>query len=276
VADSNYNGYSWKQREALLRAFKRACLEGMIPRQGPCEMCGDPDRSTDLHSEDYSEPHSFQPPESYLICKACHLRLHKRFNERRESWLLFLSHLGAGGYGSEFTKLHSLAQRRLWLAALAAGEVVNLPSIRSRDAIADTWWERLTLDPVSLTAAWARPRPFRPRPSVAEYKNVLAQVEPSENELALLRCHAASPNYSASMRHLARQALQSDHPSTANLIYGSFAQRIGKALPDWKPDTREDGLAIWMSTVAEGWQPEQGEFEWVLIPQLRNLFSATS
>ena len=270
-----YNGYSWKQRDAITPALKRAQKEGVLPRRGPCDFCGNPDCPTELHSEDYSEPFTLWPPQTYLLCKVCHLRLHKRFNRPREDWLLFLAHVTAGGYGAEFTKLYSVGQRRPWLAALAAGETITLSCIRQRE-VSDPWWERLTLDPESLRAAWARPRPLRERPSVAAYQNALAQVAPTEKELALLRCHAASPHWSASMRYLAKEALQSDHPSTANLIYGSFAQRLAKALPDWTPDTRKDGSAMWMTTVAEGWEPEGRDFEWVLIPQLREPFGATS
>ena len=188
---------------------------------------------------------------------------------------LFLIHIRVGGYGVEFSKLYSASQRKVWQSELAAGKDVALHRIRERKLVGDPWWEKLTLDPESLVAAWARPRPLRPRPDLEAYRAAMAQVKPSEKELALLRCHANSPNHSANMRHLAKQALNSDNPSTANLAYGSLAHRLCSALPEWKPDTRIDGSPIWMSIVAEGWEPEGREFEWVLVPQLRELFGYT-
>lgn len=274
MAGGWYNGYSWQQRMAPGPTLQRAIANGYCQRQGPCDLCGEPDRPRELHSEDYSPPYSFEPPQTYLVCKACHSRLHKRFGEPKENWSLFLRHLRAGGYGAEFVKLHSLAQRKQWVATLAAGQDVRLPLIRDRALTGDEWWEKLTLDPESLVAAWARPNPLRPRPTVVDFRKALAEVDPTDKERALLRCHANSKNHSASMRDLAKCALDSDNPSTANLLYGLFARRLCEALPEWKPDKRADGSPIWMSLVAEGWQPENREFEWVLIPPLREIFGA--
>ena len=275
MADGNYNGYSWKQREKPSPALKLALPNGYRSGQGPCDLCGDPERQTELHSEDYSEPYTFKPPQSYWLCKSCHSRLHKRFNQPKESWVLFLIHLRVGGYGVEFSELYSVGKRKAWQAELAAGRDVALPSIRDRKLVGDPWWEKLSLDPESLVAAWARPRPLRPRPDLDAYREAMAQIKPSERELALLRCHATSPNCSASMRYLAEHALNSNNPSIANLAYGSLAHRLCSALPQWQPDTRKDGSSIWMSVVAEGWEPEGREFEWVLVPQLRELFGKT-
>lgn len=272
MANSPYNGYSWSQREAILHALKRAIANGYKPRRGACDMCGDPERETALHSEDYSEPYTFVPPETYLLCNACHLRLHKRFGEPPESWALFLRHLRSGGYGAEFTKLYSVSQRREWQAALARGEQVELPTIRARRLDGAQWWEKASLNPESLVAAWARPRPLRPRPAIEAYQRVIADVKALDKEIALLRCHATSPHRSASMRDLAKCALNSDSVATANLVYGSFAKRLCEAMPSWQPDKREDGSYIWMSILAEGWQPEKREFEWVLVPQLGKLY----
>lgn len=271
MADSNYNGYSWKQRERILHAFKKAFPNGH-PTQGPCNLCGDPERPTELHSEDYSEPYSFSPPESYWLCKACHLRLHKRFNEPKENWNLFLIHLRTGGYGCEFATRYPVSQRRSWQSDLAAGNEVRLPLVRERKLDVEPWWEKLTLDPESLIATWARPRPLRPRPDISAYRDAIEQIKLSEKELAILCCHANSQNRSATMRQLAKEALNSDSPGTANLAYGSMAHRLCEALPQWKPDTRKDGSPIWMSVVAEDWQPEGKEFEWVLVPQLHEIF----
>src|SRR5471030_2478852 len=100
-----YNGYEWRQRAKIIPAFRRETGR-RAPFEGePCAMCGDPDRAAgEWHSEDYSEPFSFRPPESYPVCKACHGRLHKRFNAEPGEWELFCLYLEAGGYGSEFVK----------------------------------------------------------------------------------------------------------------------------------------------------------------------------
>ena len=73
------------------------------------------------------------------------------------------------------------------------------------------------------------------------------------------------------MRQLAAEALGSKHPSVANLIYGKLCQRLASVLT-WEPERREDGSPIWLTTAAEGWQPPQREFEWVIVPSLQNLF----
>ncbi len=272
MADRYYNGYSWKQRLKNTPELKIALPNGYRSGPGPCDLCGDPKPPTEQHSEDYSEPYTFKPPQSYWLCKSCHSRLHKRFKQPKERWALFLIHLRVGGYGAEFSKLYSVSQRKVWQSELATGKNVALDRIRERKLVGDPWWEKLTLDPESLVAAWARPRPLRPRPDLEAYRAAMAQVQPSDKELALLRCHATSPNRSASMRYLAKHALNSDNPSTANLAYGSLAHRLCSALPEWIPDTRKDGSPIWMSVIGEGWEPEQREFEWVLVPQLRELF----
>jgi len=269
MSSNPYNGYTWSERAPILKALAQARHSGRMLRSGPCDICGDPDRATAFHSEDYSVPYTFEPPQTYLLCKPCHLRLHKRFNDAPENWNLFLAHLRAGGYGAEFSQRYSLSERKRLIAELAAGNHVQLPAIRPRPQVAEVWWERLTLDPESLVAPWARPRPLRARPSLERLHSAIEQIAPTEKEQRLLRCHAAAPNRSATMRYLAQHALNSEQPNSANLAYGSFARKLCEAIPEWQPDTREDGSAIWMSIVAEGWQPEGREFEWVLIPALR-------
>ncbi|MBI3374983.1 MAG: hypothetical protein HY017_24945 [Betaproteobacteria bacterium] len=272
-----YNGYPWKIRQAIIAPFNRARLEGGIqfsPR--PCDMCGDPECPPDSwHSEDYSQPYLFDPPANYMICRVCHSRIHKRFHEPPENWLLYLAHLRGGGYGREFTKLYSLSERRTWAHELSAGRSVPLPMIRKRSPTGSGWWEHLTLDAESLIAAWARPRPLRPRPENEAYEVALLKIRPTDEELALLRFHARSPKRSVTMRRLAKEVLSSESPSRANLVYGAIAHRLCEVLSPWEPDRREDRSPIWMSVVAEGWQPvgKEREFEWVLIPTLTTMFA---
>lgn len=67
------------------------------------------------------------------------------------------------------------------------------------------------------------------------------------------------------MRTLAVNVLASDHPRAANLLYGKLAHRLTMAL-GWTPDLRSDGSSVWMSVVAEGWQPPRREYEWTMVP----------
>lgn len=281
---NSYNGYTWKQREEILRAHRTLTPHdpklAYLKSKGPCEVCGDPGDPdhpfTQWHSEDYSRPFLFSPPATFILCNACHSRIHKRFpNEiggKPSDWKVFLAHLRSGGYGREFTT-YSLKQRRAWQAQIEAGETVMLQSEHPRDLTGKEWWQTLSLDPESLHAPWARPRPWIERPSTAEYEAALNEVQPNSTELALLNAHANLPRRCATMRQLATSALSSNSPSEANLKYGKLAHRLADALGlAWLPEKRNDGSPIWMSSVAEGWQPLQGEFEWIMVPNLANIF----
>lgn len=283
---SSYNGYSWKQREGILRAEKRLArddpLLAYLQSKGPCEICNDPGAPnaphTQWHSEDYSMPYLFSPPATYILCTVCHQRLHKRFPSEAgmpSDWDVFLAHVRSGGYGREFTS-YPRAARLAWKAQIVAGETVNLHSAHPRKLSGQEWWQNLSLDPESMTAPWARPRPWLARPLTDEYKAALSRVRPSGGELALLRAHANFPRRCATMRQLAASALNSTLPSQANLIYGTLAHRLADALASkWAPEMREDESPIWMSTIAEGWQPAGREFEWVMVPSLTSIFVST-
>jgi len=268
-----YNGYSWKQRTAisaarhLTEASADSSILAYLNSGKPCELCSDPNQPpSGWHSEDYSLPYLWAPPATFIVCNACHGRLHKRFNQPWD-WRLYLLHLRAGGYGYEFTQRNSLKQRRAWMETLAAGGEVKLPAIRERPLTGQEWWQGLTLDPESLDAPWARPRPLRPRPDTEAYRAALQAAKPTAKEMALLKYHASQPRRCATMRQLATGALSTANPGTANLQYGGLAHRLLEHL-SWTPDTRDDGSPIWMSVVAEGWQPPGREFEWVMIESL--------
>jgi hypothetical protein len=69
------------------------------------------------------------------------------------------------------------------------------------------------------------------------------------------------------MRLVAKCVLSSDNPTSANLAYGRLAHRLCDAMA-FDPDYREDGSPVWMTAVAEGWQPDGKEYEWVMVPPL--------
>lgn len=261
---NSYNGYSWQQRARIISAHRKLTGRNAPLEAAPCAMCGDPDRHpSEWHSEDYSEPYSFRPPQSYPLCKPCHSRLHKRFNAPPGEWELFCLHLDMGGYGSEFATMRSLAERRALGQQIASGSQITLERIRLREP-GPCWWRGLTLDPESLAAPWARPRPLRPRPDAAAFCRAFERLGLSEHQIALLRAHANAPRRTATMRTLAKVALESDSPKTANLLYGSLARQLTSAL-EWEPDRRKDGSPIWMSLLAEGCYPPGREYELTMV-----------
>jgi hypothetical protein len=272
---NSYNGYSWKEREAILHEHKRLVKQGNLEplsylQSGPaCAVCADP-TSTGWHSEDYSLPFIFKPPATFAVCAACHLRIHKRFQAAHE-WQVFLVHLRCGGYAREFTSMHSKKQRDKWVTDVQGGKDPTLSTIRARALTGSEWWQHLTLDRESLQAAWARPRPFRARPAPEAYQAAIAQLTLTSKETAMLVAHANSPKRAATMRYLSEQAYSSSSPSVANAQYGSLAHRLCELLA-WAPDKRQDGSSIWMTSVAEGWQPKGKEFEWVMVPTLAALY----
>lgn len=155
----SYNGYSSRERNRKLRALhKEFPAERKHPYySGPCHMCGDPASPVAPHGEDYSEPYRWERPAVYALCRTCHARLHKRF-KTPHAWEAYKRHLRRGGYGSDL-KLPSVGRELSRLAkALAAGVPFLLEPKRPAPS-ADAWWEALTIDPGSLTAPWARPRP---------------------------------------------------------------------------------------------------------------------
>lgn len=264
MSGTPYNGYSWKQRNRIIPALIRATGRRDPFEGAPCAICGDPNRApAEWHSEDYSEPFSFQPPQSYPVCKPCHGRLHKRFNAAPGEWELFCRHLEAGGYGAEFVKLHSVTRRQELCKLLVAGKSVGLEVIRDRPP-RDEWWRELTMDPESLEAPWARPRPLRPRPEAAAFRKAFSALPLPQVVFSILLFHAVAPRRTATMRAISINVLGEDDPQQVNLIYGRAARKLCEIL-NWVPDTRSDGSKVWMSVLAEGWKPQNREFEWTMV-----------
>ena len=262
---SPYNGYSAAQRSKIIPAFRKATGRTSPFGDEPCAMCNDPNRNPrEWHAEDYSEPFIYEPPASYPLCRACHSRLHKRFNAALGEWELFCLHLEAGGYGAEFAKLRSVADRKALMQSVVAKTLTSLPRIRDRPP-GPYWWRNLTLDPESLEAPWARPRPLRPRPDAEAFLGAFESTDLSEKDCRLLQAHANASRRTTTMRQLSVQALGKSGADAANLHYGRLAHRLGNQL-EWTPDRRKDGSPIWMSLLAEGWQPHGREYEWTMVP----------
>lgn len=278
--DNFYNGYSWQQREAIHHEQKR--LEGLaelaplgyLKEKHPCAICADPQRNA-WHFEDYSRPFLFKPSACHAVCTVCHQRLHKRFTAPQE-WKVFLVHVRSGGYGREFTALYSQEQRRDWAQQYQAGQSPVLPALRARALQGTEWWQHLTLDPDSLMAAWARPRPLRPRPHAAAYRAAIEQLKLTVREVELLAFHANSPRRTTTMLQLSTEVFASTNPAIAGMHYGALAHRLCEQL-QWAPDCRDDGSPVWMSVLAEGWQPEGcREFAWTMIPALAGIYRNTA
>ena len=153
-----YNGYTPAERNRKLRASYNVFPNHTHPYyQGPCHLCGNPEAPVEPHSEDYSEPYRWEKPAEYAVCKTCHLRLHARFKDP-SGWASYMLHVKRGGFGAELknsAKIRSEVKRAA--LAIARGESPTLPVLRPFTA-RDLWWDALTVDPASLTAAWARPR----------------------------------------------------------------------------------------------------------------------
>jgi hypothetical protein len=58
-----YNGYNPRERNDKLKAMKRALSRGeLLPAQGPCALCNDPEVPVEYHDEDYGEPFLWHGP----------------------------------------------------------------------------------------------------------------------------------------------------------------------------------------------------------------------
>jgi hypothetical protein len=243
MVDTSYNGYNGRQRNATgkpLIAYL-ATLDPSAPPH-PCGLCGDPNRPRNQwHSEDYSSPQTVAPPQTYPLCYACHGRIHKRFKAPAGEWELFCRHVDVGGYGREFTGLYSASARKRMGEAIASDQPVDLALIRPRPD-GPAWWRDLTLDPLSLIAPWARPRPLRPRPDTDCFRAAIAAIGLSPTSEAILLFHANAPHRAATMRAVAQAALKVDKPTAANLAYGRLARRFCQHM-EWQPNRRE-GMTV--------------------------------
>lgn len=151
-----YNGYTSKEREKKLRAMHKAFPNYSHPYySGPCDICGDPESSVAPHSEDYSEPYLWERPAEYAVCRTCHSRLHKRFADPY-AWAAYKAHLKRGGFGSDLKLVRNAAEVKRLASALEASGHIELAPMRPIQN--DRWWDQLTVDPASKTAAWARAR----------------------------------------------------------------------------------------------------------------------
>jgi hypothetical protein len=152
-----YNGYSPQERNKILRKLHKQFPNRSHPYYtGPCHMCGDPNTPVAPHTEDYSEPFIWDQPAEYAVCNICHSRIHRRFKSPF-IWEAYKLHLRRGGYGSDLKSPHVARLVSKLAMALEVGDGFPLETLRSSPPT-DIWWESLTTDPGSLTAAWARKR----------------------------------------------------------------------------------------------------------------------
>jgi len=153
-----YNGYTPAERNKKLRASYKVFPNRSHPcYRGPCGICGNASAPVEPHTEDYSEPYRWEPPAEYPVCKRCHGRLHQRFNDPF-AWAAYKLHLKRGGHGADLQAGKTAREVKTAALALSRGESPQLSALRPFDGTG-RWWDALTVDPDSLTAGWARPRP---------------------------------------------------------------------------------------------------------------------
>ena len=154
-----YNGYTGHEREAKTLEYKRLRAMGKTePAEPPCRLCGNEECEVEPHSEDYSQPYKWRPPHEYMVCRSCHLWIHKRFKQP-ENWNDFKAHVKRGGHADEFASSTVKAERLKAAEARAQKVEYKWRLIEGRAVRAGGWWEYLTLNEESKTARSARPRP---------------------------------------------------------------------------------------------------------------------
>ena len=154
----SYNGYTGKEREAKYLEYKRLRALGKSePTRPPCQLCGNEDCEVEPHSEDYSQPYKWVPPCDFMVCRSCHLWIHKRFGQP-ETWSDFKAHVKRGGYATEFAVASVKAERKEAATARAQKREYKWKPMVGRTARSG-WWEYLTLSEESKTSRSARPRP---------------------------------------------------------------------------------------------------------------------
>src|SRR5688572_15533070 len=155
-----YNGYSDKERSAKGRARGKLLASGAVPKsRGACMLCGDPEASLELHSEDYAKPYLWEPPAAYELCRHCHRnKLHKRF-QSPSMWKAFLAHVRRGGYARDLKDWKVRAEVKAAERDIANGKSPALSPLRKRVVpIPDSWADNLTLDPKSRESVTHQPR----------------------------------------------------------------------------------------------------------------------
>ena len=157
-----YNGYSPEQRHAKSQFRKKQQRTGKVFTYppGPCSMCADPAVDTEPHSEDYSTPYSWEEPAVYSLCRTCHRnKLHKRFSSPY-AWKTWQAHIRRGGRSTDLSDPVVITELRRFQKLLEAGAPITLKQLRPRKIDEKPWWEKLTLDPTSLTDPAFGPRPL--------------------------------------------------------------------------------------------------------------------
>lgn len=154
-----YNGYTGRERDKKYQEWKRLYPLGGLPgKVGPCALCADPACEVEPHSEDYAKPYRWEPPYEYMVCRRCHSRLHKRFNDP-DGWRDFKAHVRRGGYAVEFTSAQVVAERTAAAEARSRNDDYEWSAMRDRTQRNGVdWWEGLTLTPAAVTDPRARPR----------------------------------------------------------------------------------------------------------------------
>ena len=148
-----YNWFAQAQRNKKGRDHRQRLKSGEVfPTHGRCALCGDPNVGIEPHSEDYSEPFSWDEPAVYYLCRPCHrTHLHKRFANTL-GWQTHLAHVRRGGYSVDRKDPAVRKELQVYRKALARGERPPLLKglARRRRFPEQPWWEAVTMDISSI------------------------------------------------------------------------------------------------------------------------------
>lgn len=113
-------------------------------------------------------------------------------------------------------------------------------------------------------------------PTVEDYTDGLRGAGLTDKQLVMLRAHAAAADAGLTAQELAEVAGYRTF-STANLHYNKAGKLMAEAMDVTAPETGPAEDQVLTGVLARGGPPrEDGEFVWVMHPELRDAIKATA
>jgi hypothetical protein len=161
------------------------------------------------------------------------------------------------------------------IAAVFKGEVAAAVYLGKSSATSDRFRSERIEDAVALAKRWvdqkyaasAESRRAAHIATTQEYVDALTARPPKDNEVAMLKAHAARQIMTAGQ--LAEAAGYQSF-SSANVHYGTLGRELSEIL-HLTPKMRSDGTSIWTSVLADGIDPSgelSPEYKWQMHPEL--------